>query len=465
MKTEVECPPVDVLYSGGTIIAPDREEPVIRNGALAVRGGEIVAIGTAAEVAGIIGTPAETFDFSDLTLVPGMIDGHTHLFQTLGKTLGDGLTLLPWLQTFMMPLAASLTREDAIRTVRLAALQSLLSGTTSIVDNHYAPVDEETILACAGAMDEIGVRGAVARGIYGQMGEGARRMKCDARLFQYTPAEEIEITRNCIAARPKGSRVEVWPMPENIVYVEPELIVACHELAVQHDLAWQAHCSESRFEVEIFEGVHGVRPAIWMDREGILTDHASFAHGIWFDDAEVEALGAAGVTVVHNPVCNQYLASGIIRLGPLLAARANISIGTDGTAVGGQNMFESMKAALLLQRLREYDSSATTAEMVMGLATASGGRLLRQNVGRLQVGAKADFVMVDANGPHHQPPTRPLTGLVLSTQGSDIRHVVVDGEMVIRDSRSTRVDVDQIVADGVQAARSLIERAGISDLR
>lgn len=462
MTTEIQCAPVDVLYTGGAIIAPDRDEPVIRSGALAIRDGEIVAIGPADEVARSCGKPAETFDFSGLILLPGMIDGHTHLFQTLGKTLGDGLTLLPWLQTFMLPLAAALTREDAVRTVRLAAAQSLLSGTTSIIDNHYAPVDEETILACAAAMDEVGVRGAVARGIFGQMGEGSRRMNCDERLFRYTPAEEIEITRNCIAARPKGSRVEVWPMPENIVYVEPDLIVACHELAVRHDLAWQAHCSESRFEVEIFEAIHGVRPAIWMDRAGILSERASFAHGIWFDEAEVEALGASGATIVHNPVCNQYLASGIIKLGPLLEAGANVALGTDGTAVGGQNMFEAMKAALLLQRLREYDSSATTAGMVIRLATAAGGRLLRQNVGTLRIGARADFVLVDANGPHHQPAPRPLTGLVLSTQQGDVRHVVVGGEMVVRDGRLTRVDVEQIVADGVQASRGLIERAGVS---
>lgn len=464
MTVESERPPVDVLYAGGTIIVPERDEPVIRNGALAVRNGEIVAIGTAAEVARSVGRPAETFDFSDLTLLPGLIDGHTHLFQTLGKTLGDGLTLLPWLQNFMLPLAAALTREDAVRTVRLAALQSVLSGTTSIIDNHYAPVDEETILACAAAMEEIGVRGAVARGIFGQVGDGARRMNCDERLFRYSPAEEIEITRNCIAARPKGSRVEVWPMPENIVYVEPELILACHDLAAEHDLAWQAHCSESRFEVEIFEAIHGVRPAIWMDRAGILTDRASFAHGIWFDDAEVEALGAGGATIVHNPVCNQYLASGIIKLGPLLQAGANVALGTDGTAVGGQNMFESMKAALLLQRLREYDSSATTAEMVMGLATASGGRLLRQNVGTLRVGAKADFVMVDTNGAHHQPAPRPLTGLVLSTQRGDIRHVVVGGEMVVMNGRSTRMDEDQIIADGLQAAKNMAQRVEFSGL-
>lgn len=454
----------DCLYSGGDILTSDAQRPLLKGGALAVRDGEIVAIGPAAEVRARIEAPAETFDFSELTLMPGLIDGHTHLFQSLGKTLGDGLTLLPWLETFMLPLAATLTREDAVAAIRLAALHSLLSGSTTLIDNHYAPVDEETILALADAMEEVGVRGAVARGIFGRMGEGAERMKCDPRLFRYTAAEEIEITRNCIAARPKGSRIEVWPMPENIVYVEPELIVACQELAVENDIGWQGHCSESPFEVEIFEAIHGVRPAIWMDRAGILTDHASFAHGIWFDEAEIAALGAGRATIVHNPICNQYLASGIIKLAPLLEAGANIALGTDGTAVGGQNMFESMKAALLLQRIREYDSAATTAEMMLSLATENGGSLLRQDVGRLKVGAKADFVMLDTSGLHHQPASRPLTGIVMSTQRHDVRHVVVDGDMVVRDGRAMRVDEEKIIADAQQATKELIARADIGKL-
>ena len=136
----------------------------------------------------------------------------------------------------MMPLSANISREDAIHAVRLGSLNGVLSGTTTIVDNHYAPVDETTIIRAADAMEEIGVRGVVARGIYGRMVEGGRRMNCDPRLFQYTSAEELEITRNCIREKPAGSLVEVWPTPENVVYLDPDLMVACHELATEFDV-------------------------------------------------------------------------------------------------------------------------------------------------------------------------------------------------------------------------------------
>lgn len=454
----------DVIFQGGDIVTLDAADPYIRNGAVGVAGDKIVWIGKAAEVDKHLTGASRKVDFSGQVMIPGLIDSHTHLFQSLGKTLGDGLSLLPWLSSFMMPLSANISPEDAIATVRMAALNSLLSGSTTLVDNHYAPVDEDSILGVADAMAEIGVRGVVARGIYGPMVEGGRRMNSDARLFQYTAAEELEITRACIKARPKGGLVEVWPMPLNVVYVDPDLMVACHELATEFDLGWQAHCSESKFEVDIFQSIHGVRPARWLHDQGILDDRITLAHGIWFDPEEIEMLGAAGAHIIHNPVCNQYLASGILPLKPLMDAGVNVTLGTDGAACAGLNMFESMKSAHVLQRLRELKPDATSSELVLTMATRNGGRMLRKDVGVLRQGALADISVVDLTGIHHQPAHRNVCCLTLSTMGSDVRHVMVNGEIVVENGRSTRVDQDKVIADCVQASRGLIDRAGIGDL-
>ncbi len=455
-------PPV-TIYRGADLLTVDPAQPVIRNGAIAVSGERILAVGPVLEVVAAHGLGAEVVDWSGKVVMPGLVDGHSHLFQSLGRTLGDGLSLLPWLETFMLPLAANVTREDAVAIVRLAGLSSLLQGTTAIVDNQYAPVDAETIVTLAQEMEAIGLRGAVARGTFGPMVEGGLRMKCDPRLFRHSSAEEIAITRACLTAHPPGGLVEIWPMPENIVYLDPDLIIGCAELAQEFDIGWQAHCSESRFEVEIFEGIHGCRPAEWMAREGILSDRTSLAHGIWFDDAEVEALGAAGATIVHNPVCNQYLASGIIRLGPLLQAGANVSLGSDGVAVAGLSIFESMKSGLLLQRIRELDPLATSAELMVQLATISGGRLLRRDLGQLRAGQLADFVAIDLSGLPLQPVTR-LVSAVVMAGNPPVSDVVVNGERVVRAGRSTRLDHDKIVADGQQAVDGLIERAGLRPL-
>ncbi len=461
---ETEKLVADILFKGGDIITLDRHNPYIRNGAIAVAGEKIVVIGAVQEVETQVASAHRSVDFSGLLMMPGMVDGHSHLFQSLGKTLGDGMSLLPWLAKFMMPLSANISREDAIHAVRLGSLNGVLSGTTAIVDNHYAPVDETTIIRAADAMEEIGVRGVVARGIYGQMVEGGRRMNCDPRLFRYSSAEELEITRNCIQEKPAGSLVEVWPTPENVVYLDPDLVVACHELATECDVSWHAHCSESRFEVEIFESIYHMRPAKWLYEQDILDERITLAHGIWFDEEEIALLGEAKTTIVHNPISNQYLASGIIKLGPLMNAGANVALGSDGVAVAGQDMFEVMKSAQLLQRIRELDPTTTNSELLLCMATRNGGRMLRKNLGTLTAGALADFIMVDMNGIHHQPNNRPACSLTLSTRGSDVRHVVINGDIIVENGRSTRVDQDKIIADAVQASADLIDRAGIRDL-
>ena len=153
----------DILFKGGDIFTLDAANPWIRNGAIAVGGAEILAVGTPAGVENNITAATRTVDFSGLTVMPGLVDGHNHLFQHLGKTLGDGLSLLPWLSDYMMPLAAEISREEAVHAVRLGALNSVLCGTTAIVDNHYAPVDEETVIGVADALEEIGVRGCRTR--------------------------------------------------------------------------------------------------------------------------------------------------------------------------------------------------------------------------------------------------------------------------------------------------------------
>ncbi|GAA4127292.1 amidohydrolase family protein [Aminobacter aganoensis] len=451
------------LYEGADLLTLDPAQPLIRNGAIAVFADRILEVGPAGDMAKIYGAKARRIDWSGRVAMPGLVDGHTHLFQSLGRTLGDGLSLLPWLEKFMLPLAANVQPQDALAIVRLAALNSLLNGTTSIVDNHYAPVDAETVVTLAREMTAIGVRGVVARGIFGPMVEGGRRMNCDPRLFRHSSKEEIAIMRECLATHPAGGLVEIWPMPENIVYLDPDLIVACSEFARDHGIGWQAHCSESKFEVEIFEAIHGMRPAIWMAREGVLSERASFAHGIWYDDAEVEILGEARANVVHNPVCNQYLASGIIRLEPLLKAGVNVALGSDGVAVGGLSIFEAMKAGLLLQRIREFDPLATTAELMLELATRRGGRLLRRNVGQLRTGCLADIVALDMGGLAHQPVTRLASSVVMAGL-PPVRDVVVNGDMVVKDGKSTRIDQEQVVADALQATAGLIDRAALRPL-
>ena len=155
-QTTTEDSRCDLLLFGGVVITLDADRRIIPDGAVTVVGDRVTAVGPSVELADHAKRANRVIDCSGRVLMPGMTDAHTHLFQTLGRGIGDGLSLVPWLQNFMFPYANSITRDIAVAGVRLGALQAALSGTTMVVDNHYAPTDTETTLAVADAIEEMG---------------------------------------------------------------------------------------------------------------------------------------------------------------------------------------------------------------------------------------------------------------------------------------------------------------------
>ncbi|MDE0494952.1 MAG: amidohydrolase family protein [Acidimicrobiaceae bacterium] len=455
----------DLIVEGGYVVTLDDGRPVIVDGSVAVAGDRIAAAGSAGDVDASFPDAAQRIDASGCLVMPGMIDTHTHLFQVLGRSLGDGLELMAWLRDFMLPMAVHLTLDDVVAAVRLSSLMSVLAGTTAVVDNHYAPTDTATTLAVAEAVESTGLRGAIARGIFGSRVEGSDRMGVPDELHAYTAAEELAITTECIQERPAGSRVEIWPMPENVVYVDLDLIAACAQLAADHDLRWQAHCSEAQAEVVIFTDVHGERPVEWLSRTGLLGPRATLAHAIWLDDGEVAAMGGAGACGLHLPVCNQVVSSGVMRLRELVDAGATVALGTDGLAVSGQSMFEAMKSAYALHRLSRMDPTWPPSETLLELVCTHGARVLGKPAGALTEGALADMVVVDTQTPRFVPGHRPVATLTLLGHGCDVRDVIVDGEVVVRRGRSTLLDQDEVMATAAEAAERLAGAAGLEPLR
>lgn len=260
MQTGAEC---DLLLTGGTVVAMDDERRVLDPGAVAVTGERIVAVGMPQELAGF--RPRRTIECRGKAILPGLVNCHNHLFHTLARGLGEGLPLWPWLSEFLWPYAVAMGPEDARAAARLAAVEAARSGITCLVDNHYAPADLPGTLAVAEAIEEVGLRGVVARGILGPPTEVAARHGMRAP-FRYSAKEELEITRACIEARPPGSRVSVWPAPQNVTYVDHDLFRESVELARDLGTGWHTNCSESPEDVRIFIEALGVRPVEWLDR-------------------------------------------------------------------------------------------------------------------------------------------------------------------------------------------------------
>jgi 5-methylthioadenosine/S-adenosylhomocysteine deaminase len=450
----------DLLLTGGTVVTVDDERRVIEDGAVAIAGELVKAVGTSTELSGM--RAARTIDCSDSAVMPGLVDCHTHLYQGLARSLGEGMPLWSWLSTFMWPYAAEMTLEDARAAALLGAVEAVSAGTTCIVDHHYAPSDFDSTMAVAAAIESVGLRGIVARGLAGPPSSVASEHGLAGRLFAYSIDDEIEITRRCIGERPPGSRVAVWPAPHNIVYADQELLRRAIALARETGTSWHAHCASTVTDPEVYRSAYGVGPVEWLHREGLLGAGATLAHAIHLDDREVRMVGETSTAVAHCPVSNQYGADGVLRLRDLRSAGAVVGLGSDGPAYNHrQDLFECMKQAILVQRMHHLDPLACDSDEALELATREGARLVGIDAGVLAPGKLADVAVVRLDRPHLVPRHKISALLAYAVRGSDVDMTIVGGRVVYEDGRCVMADESAVMSEAQARAEELVRRAGI----
>jgi 5-methylthioadenosine/S-adenosylhomocysteine deaminase len=459
----VDAPPTcDLLITGGTVVTVDDDRRVLDQGAVAIVADRIVEVGSAADLNRYVA--ARTIDAKGMAVMPGFVDTHQHLFQYLLRGLGEGIELWPWLSDFMWPVSTAITRDEARIGAQLGAVEAARAGVTSVLDNHYAPTDYDSTMAVAQAIEDVGIRGAVARGMMGQVTEMASKHGLAGDLFHYSNDEELEITRACMDARPVGSRVGIWPAPENIIYVDQELVAASVELAREHGVGWHTHCSEAETDPIFYLEEYGKRPVQWLMEQGLLGPEATLAHGIFFDDAEIEALGESQTGIAYCPISHQYIALGVMRLRDLRGAGAVVGLGLDGGSGHKLDMFSCMKQAVLLQRVHSRRPHESNGEEAIELATRVGAEYLQIDSGVLAEGKLADVTIVDQSQVHHTPMHRIVTSLVYSTDPSDVTYTIVGGDVIYEGRRCTKVDENAVVAEANARAGDLVERAGLEGL-
>lgn len=462
-REPARAPRCDLLLTGGSVVTIDDERRVIEPGAVAVSGNRIAAVGAAEDLARY--RADRTIDCAGHAVLPGLIDTHNHLFQGLARGLGEGMPLWTWLTDFMWPFSISIDRAEGRAGARLGAVEALKAGTTTVIDNHYAPTDLETTLAVAGAIGEVGLRGAVARGITGEATAIARRYGLAGELFRYTNDEEIEITRAAIEAYPAGGRVQVWPAPLNIIYNDQDLVRRSVALAREAGVGWHTHCSERLEDPPTYLEEYGVRPVEWLYREGLLGPEGTIAHGIYLDDAEIDHVGETDTGIAYCPISHQYIALGVMRLADLRASGAPVGLGTDGPCCNHrQDLFEVMKQAVLLQRVHTLDPTASNGEEALEMAAREGARYAGVDAGVLAPGKLADIIVVDMRRPHLTPRHRTVSTLVYCARGSDVVHSIIDGELVLENGVCTKVDEEEVMAEAQARAEELIDRAGLQGL-
>jgi 5-methylthioadenosine/S-adenosylhomocysteine deaminase len=418
--------PADLLITGGTVLTVDDAGTVVPDGVVAVRDGVIVAVGPAAEV-GAQFSPAEVLDATGCLVMPGLVNTHAHLAMNLFRGEADDVSLEEFLRRVLRAELVQLTAEAVAVGVEAALAECLRGGITTALDMYWYPE------AATEVADRVGFRLLNGPSFMDVIDPDGRDF--DRRMAW---AEDL-LTRR----RDADPAAPVWVMPHSAYMLSREQLDRIMQLARRFGARIHTHAAESAGEADAAHDRHGDRPIAVLASSGVLGPRTVVAHAVHLDDAEIELLARMGTAVAHCPVSNLYLGCGIARLPDLLRAGVPTGLGTDGAASSGAlDMFTAIRLAALLHKGVAQDPRTVGAERAVRLATAGGAATLGLGdaVGRLAVGHRADVIVVGSSGPHVAPNLDPWSAVAYALGSADVRHTVVEGQVLMRDRVLTTID-------------------------
>lgn len=452
----IERPPI--LIAGGTVVTMDAERRVLDDGAVLVRDGRIAAVGPRAEVAAVAGG-AQVVDAADGLVLPGFVNTHTHLFQTLLKGPGDDRPLYLWLREMTAPAAAVLDEEDCEAAALHGAVEAIRSGTTTVVDFMYPHPRPRLTDAVIRGLDAAGVRAIVCRGFVTQ-GEELGIPRAIIEPLEVALAD----TERLVRAHNAGDRlVRAGIAPCLLWMVDERGLRATREFADAHRTLITYHLAETSFEVDYARRTYGRPEMEVLGEAGLLGPDLLGVHCTKLSAADIDLARSFDVKVSHNPVSNMYLGSGVAPIPALLAAGVTVGLASDGPASNNnQNMIHVLKFAALLHKVAAEDPTAMTAEKVLEMATIDGARAIgmADEIGSLEVGKRADVAVMSFDNPNVSPVHDPVSSIVYAALGNEARWVLVDGRVVLADGRLTTVDEAAVRERARRAAADLARRAG-----
>jgi 5-methylthioadenosine/S-adenosylhomocysteine deaminase len=420
------------------------------HGSVSVRDGRVAAVGDVPHLRHDV-----EIDAADGILIPGFVQTHIHLCQTLFRGYADDLRLLEWLQTRVWPMEAAHTPASLRAAARLACHELLTSGTTTVLTMETVHDTEAVFEAVA----ETGIRATI-----GKCMMDAPPPDAPARLREDTRRaldDSLALHRQYNGTH--GGRIRAAFAPRFAVSCSRDLLESVAALSSNEAALVHTHASEQRDEVDLVRRQTGLSNIDYLDTVGLATSRLSVAHCVWVDEHEQEILQQRGVKVTHCPGSNLKLGSGLAAIPEMLARGICVSLGADGAACNNHlDMFGEMRLAALLQAAR-HEPGALTARQVLWMATRNGARALGidADVGSIEVGKCADLVLLDLRAPHTTPSPDPFSTVVYTARPDNVRLTMVDGEILVRDGSPVGLDAAGIAAAARAEASALASRAGL----
>lgn len=423
---------MDLIVRGGTIVTMDATRRVIENGAVVISGGRIKAVGSRAELESKY-TASETIDATGNVVIPGLINGHTHVPMTLFRGLADDLDLQEWLTKYIFPAEAKNVTEEFVRVgTRLGLAEMIRGGTTTYCDMYYFEdaIADETAKA--------GVRAVLGETII------------DFPVADNKTHEEAMAYTERFIKKWQGHALITPALAPHAAYtVSEEHLKAIRALSDRLNAPLVIHISETQREVDDITKSKNAPPVSYLNRIGFLNERVIAAHMVFPTVEEIGILKRLNVGIVHNPQSNMKLASGVAPVPRMLADDLRLGLGTDGAASNNDlSMWEEMDTAAKLHKVFARDPKVVSAQEAFEMATIRGARALHmeREIGSLETGKRADLVIVNLGDLSQTPLYNIYSNLIYATKAADVRSVVIEGRVVMRDRRLLTLDENDIKA-------------------
>ncbi len=384
----------------------------------------------------------KVIDATDKILLPGFVNTHTHLSMTLFRGLADDLALDEWLNDNIWPMEANLNENYCYIGALLGAVELIKSGTTTFSDMYFYMED------VAKAVEESGIRAALSYGMIDFADEEKRKAEIE---------KNMRLFKNCHNSA--DGRIKVFFGPHSPYTASEELLKEVRKLADENDIKIHIHVSETQKEINDVSSEKGLRPFEYLDSIGFLGPDVVCAHSVWLSDEEIEIIKKHDVKISHNPCSNMKLASGIAPVSKLLENDICVAIGTDGASSNNNlDIIEELKTASLLQKVSTLDPKVLTSDEAIAMGTINGAKALGldDEIGSIEVGKKADLILIDTNNANMVPDSSKLSSNVIySANGSNVDTTICNGVILMENKKLTTLDEDEIYQKAKEAIDQL----------
>lgn len=427
-----------IIIKNTTVMTVDKDNRILENTNVYIEGNKIVHIGS--EYEGFV--MDTTIDGKYKLVMPGLINAHTHLGMSLFRNYADDMPLFDWSSKKIWPLEAKLNRKDIYWGSLLSMAEMIETGTTAFCDMYF--LMEEV----ANGMAESGMRGVLTRGIIEEKNDPDKKLNESINLFRdYNNG--------------LNGKIKVMLAPHAIYTNSPDFLRRISNLAKELDIGLHIHLSETKKEVEDSYNQYGKSPIKLSEELGLFENHTLAAHCVHIDDEDIKILLDNNVYPINNPGSNLKLASGFSPVDKMLKKGVKVSLGTDGASSNNNlNMFKEMNLAALINKAINLDALSVSARDAINMATINGAYALNweDEIGSIEVGKKADLILVDISGSNYYPRHNIESQIAYSSNGKDVNTVIIDGEIIYKNKEFIKLDIERVKHMADLQIRDLIQR-------